>query len=100
MLSVFIPSYNRPTQLLALLESLQKYNNCLFENIHVRWAATNDISQKAYLKLLEHPICEFVNIKPKKGLSEDMLEVMSNPQYKYFNIITTKYNMIVSTFKH
>lgn len=89
MIGTFIPSYNRPMQLLALLESIFKFDRChLIPNIHVRYQGSTELHQKAYNKLLEHPICEKVDIKPKKGLSEDMLEVMGNTKYKYFNIIT------------
>lgn len=89
MIGVFIPSYNRPAQLLALLESIFKFDNHnLLRNIHVRYQGSSDLHNKAYTKLLEHPICEHIDIKPKQGLSIDMLETMSDPKYKYFNIIT------------
>lgn len=89
MIGIFIPSYNRPMQLLALLESIFKFDNYnLLRNIHVRYQGSTELHQKAYQKLLELPICEYIDIKSKKGLSDDMLEVMTNPRYKYFNVIT------------
>ena len=85
----FIPSYNRPMQLLVLLESIFEFDDgMLLQNVHVRYQGSTELHQKAYQRLIEHPVCEFIDIQPKKGLSEDMLEVMTNENFKYFNIIT------------
>lgn len=88
MLNIFIPSYNRPLQLLALLESFKKYNHCLSCKIHVRYEGSTDLTRQAYKKLLDHPIVEDIDFQPKKGLSLDMLEIMRNTSDKYFAIIS------------
>jgi hypothetical protein len=66
---LFAPSYNRPLQLYALLESILKYDKLgLFSHIRVCYAGTTDELKIGYDKLINHSILQNkVEFVPKSG---------------------------------
>jgi hypothetical protein len=91
MIGVFIPSYNRPLQLHALLESIILRDKAgLLSNIHVRYQGTTTALANSYVHVKNNEAFRHIDFKNKsdKGLGYDMLEVMGNSKYKYFCVIT------------
>jgi hypothetical protein len=90
-IGVFIPSYNRPMQLHALLESITLHDKAnLLANIHVRYQGTTTALANGYVHVKNNEAFRHIDFKNKSpnGLGYDMLEVMGNSSYKYFVVIT------------
>jgi hypothetical protein len=68
MIKLFIPSYNRPCQLHALLESLEKYDkNNIIDVAHVFYQGTTEALQLGYEKLIKNKEFDWVVFEPKSG---------------------------------
>ena len=91
MLSIFIPSYNRPMQLHALLESIQEFDLAsTIEKVFVAYKGETPELAAGYEKLVANRKFSWVRFAKKsdKGLGFDFLSVASKEEYPYFGTIT------------
>lgn len=101
-IKLFIPSYNRPCQLHALLESLILHDqNNLFSNIEVRYKASTPEIQAGYEKLISSVQIPFLAIKFLPKQSSHYKDVMSSfDEPSNFWAMTTDDSIFYRDFEH
>lgn len=87
-IGVFLPSYNRPSQLRLLLESIAKNTKDIFDHIHIHYLGTTPDFAAGYSKLIQENILDNISWHPKTTLHADMLHTLGNEDYEYITIIT------------